>query len=215
MAKKLSLDEIKNLLIRWRALGDKKAFEKLVVGNSGLVGYFAKKYLGKGLSFEELVSAGNLSLINAINMFDYINRDIQGFSGYIGVSIENGMLGELRRYNKHSHVMSLSEPIGTSKDGDEMTLEDILATDDDELLDNVVSSIKNDIVREALLSLTTKEQKIILMRYGLDDKYKKTQAEIAELFGCSKQTIAKQEQKALVKMRHPRNTRKLKDFIEE
>ena len=53
------------------------------------------------------------------------------------------------------------------------------------------------------------------MRYGLDDKYKKTQAEIAELFGCSKQTIAKQEQKALVKMRHPRNTRKLKDFIEE
>ena len=148
-------------------------------------------------------------------MFDYINRDIHGFSGYIGVSIENGMLGELRRYNKHSHVMSLSEPIGTSKDGDEMTLEDILATDDDELIDNVVSSIKNDIVREALLSLTTKEQKIILMRYGLDDKYKKTQAEIAELFGCSKQTIAKQEQKALVKMRHPRNTRKLKDFIEE
>ena len=215
MANIISLDETKRLLISWRETGNKKDFEKLVISNSGLVGYFAKKYLGQGLSFEELVSAGNLGLINAINMFDYINRDMQGFSSYIGVSIENGMLAELRKYRKHSHVMSLSEPIGTSKDGDEITLEDILATDDEELLDNIISEIKNDIVREALLALTTREQKIILMRYGLDDKSKKTQAEIAELFGCSKQTIANQEHKALVKMRHPRNTRKLKDFIEE
>ena len=215
MANVLSLDETKELLKIWREEKDAKAYEKLVVSNRGLVGYIAKKYLGNGLSFEELVSAGNLGLINAINIFDYVERDIKGFSSYIGIAIENTILLELRRYNKHSHVMSLSEPIGTSKDGDEMTLEDILATDDDELLDNVVSSIKNDIVREALLTLTTREQKIILMRYGLDEKYKKTQGEIAEILGCSKQTIAKQEQKALMKMRHPRNTRKLKDFIEE
>ena len=215
MANVLSLDETKELLRKWREEKNPKAYEKLVVGNRGLVGYIAKKYLGKGLSFEELVSAGNLGLINAINIFDYQERDIRGFSTYIGIAIENTILGELRRYNKHSHVMSLYEPIGTSKDGDELTLEDILATDDNELLDNVISGIKNDIVREALLALTRREQQIILMRYGLDDKCKKTQDEIAEILGCSKQTVSKQEHKALVKMRHPRNTRKLKDFIEE
>ena len=215
MAKVLSLDETKELLKRWREEKNIKTYVKLVVGNSGLVSYIAKKYLGKGLSFEELVSAGNLGLINAINMFDYQERDIKGFSTYIGISIENAMLGELRKYNKHSHVMSIYEPIGTNKDGEDITLEDILATDDDELLDKVISEIKSDIIKEALRSLTTREQKIILMRYGLDDKYKKTQGEIAKILGCSKQTIATQEQKALVKMRHPRNTKKLKDFIEE
>ena len=197
MAKTLSLDETKKLLISWREEGDKKAFEKLVVGNSGLVGYFAKKYLGKGLSFEELVSAG-LSIMMAMMMV-------------FALCLSScGSKAEEPAGDKQNPVMDY---IGNYVCDRANIM--ILATDDDELLDNVVSSIKNDIVREALLSLTTKEQKIILMRYGLDDKYKKTQAEIAELFGCSKQTIAKQEQKALVKMRHPRNTRKLKDFIEE
>ena len=75
--------------------------------------------------------------------------------------------------------------------------------------------MKIDIVREALQCLTSREQQIIFLRYGLDEVHKKTQDEVAEIFGCSKATIAKQEQKALVKMRHPRNTRKLKDFIED
>ena len=215
VARRLSLDETKNCLRAWRELADEEALEVLTICNGGLVGYFAKKYLGKGLTFEELQSAGNEGLINAINKFDYNERAIEGFSSYISIAIENQMKMELRRYNKHSHVLSFDQPIGQNKDGDEMRIEDLVGTDAEQLIEDVISEMKIDIVREALQCLTSREQQIILLRYGLDEVHKKTQDEVAEIFGCSKATIAKQEQKALVKMRHPRNTRKLKDFIED
>ena len=215
MARRLSLDEIKNLLRAWRELADKEALEILMICNGGLVVFCAKKYLGKGLTFEELQSAGNEGLINAINKFDYNERPIEGFASYISIAIENQMKMELRKYNKHSHVLSFEHPIGRNKDGAEMKIEDLVGTDAEQLIEDVISEMKIDIVREALQCLTSREQQIIFLRYGLDEAHKKTQDEVAEIFGCSKTTIAKQEQKALIKMRHPRNTKKLKDFIDE
>lgn len=215
MAKILSLDETKKCLIAWREFSDKDAIEVLMVCNGGLVGFFSKKYLGKGLTFDELKSAGNEGLLRAINKFDYKERKIEKFSSYISVAIENQIRIELKKYNKHSHVLSFDQPIGQNKDGDEMTIEDLIRTDADQLIEDVISEMKIDIVREALQCLTSREQQIILLRYGLDDTHKKTQAEIAEMLDCSKSVIAEQEQKALIKMRHPRNTKKLKDFIEE
>ena len=215
MARRLTLEETKKCLKAWRELGDKDALTLLTVCNSSLVGFFVKKYIGKGLTFEELVSAGNEGLIRAINKFDYRERAIEAFSTYISLAIENQMKRELKKYNKHSRVESLEQPIGYNKDGDEMKIEDMIGTDGEELIQNVISEMKIDIVREALQSLTSREQQIILMRYGLDEAHKKTQEEVAEIFGCSKKTIIRQEQRALAKMRHPRNTRKLKDFIEE
>lgn len=215
MVRRLSLDETKNCLRAWREFEDKEALEVLTVCNGGLVGFFAKKYLGKGLTFEELESAGNEGLINAINKFNYKEKAIEGFSAYISIAIENQIRMELRRYNKHSHVLSLEQPIGQNKDGDELKIEDLIGTDAEQLIDDVISEMKIGIVREALKCLTSRERQIILLRYGLDEVHRKTLDEVAEIFGCSRVTIAKQEQKALVKMRHPRNTRKLKDFIDE
>ena len=140
---------------------------------------------------------------------------MEGFSTYVGVAIENSIRYELRKYNKHSHVLSFEQPLGHNKNGDELTIEDIVGTDSEELLENVISEMKIDIVKEALKSLTSKEQQIIMLRYGLDEKHRKSQKEVAEMFDCSQSIIARQEKKALVKMRHPRNTRKLKDFIED
>lgn len=215
MARLLTLDETEKYLKLYREFADEDALTLLVTCNGGLVGFFAKKYLGKGLTFDELVSAGNEGLIKAINKFDYEEREIQGFSTYISVAIENAMKYELRKYNKHSHVLSFEQPLGQNKDGDELTIEDIVGTDAEELIEDVISEMKIDIVREALKSLTSREQQIILLRYGLDDAHRKTQEEVAQMLGCAQSSIAKQEQKALVKMRHPRNTRKLKGFIEE
>ncbi len=215
MTRRLSLDETKKCLRAWRELADKEALEVLIICNGGLVGFFAKKYLGKGLTFEELQSAGNEGLLNAINKFDYNEKAIEGFSSYISTAIENQMKRELKKYNKHSHVLSFDQPIGQNKDGDEMKIEDLIGTDAEQLIEDVISEMKIDIVREALQCLTSREQQIILLRYGLDEVHQKTQDELAEIFGCSQATIARLEQKALVKMRHPRNTRKLKDFIEE
>lgn len=215
MARRLDLNETKKCLIAWREYGDEEAVKNLIICNGGLVGFFAKKYLGKGLTFDELRSAGNLGLLNAINRFNYGERAIEGFVNYISVAIDNQMKQELKKYNKHSHVLSFEQPIGQNKDGDEMKIEDLIGTDADQLIEDVISEMKIEIVREALQCLTSRERQIILLRYGLDEVHKKTQDEVAEIFGCSKATIAKQEQRALVKMRHPRNTRKLKDFIED
>ncbi len=214
MARRLSLEETKNYLKAWREFSDKEALEILMTCNGGLVGFFSKKYLGKGLTFEELNSAGNYGLLNAINKFNYKEITIEKFSAYISVAIENSIKAELKKYNKHSHVLSFDQPIVQNKDGDEMKIEDLVGTDAEQLIDDVISEMKIDIVREALQCLTSREQQIILLRYGLDEAHKKTQDEVAEIFGCSKKTILRQEQKALVKMRHPRNTIKLKDFID-
>ena len=215
MIRKLSLEETKKCLRAWREFSDKEALEVLMVCNGGLVVFFVKKYLGKGLTFDELKSAGDEGLLMAINKFDYKEREIEKFSSYISVAIENQIRIELKKYNKHSHVLSFDQPIGQNKDGDEMTIEDLIGTDANQLIEDVISEMKIDIVRDALQCLTSRERQIILLRYGLDDTHKKTQDEIAEIFGCSKSLIAKQEKKALIKMRHPRNTKKLKDFIEE
>ena len=215
MARLLTLEETGKYLKLYREFADEDALTLLVTCNSGLVRFFAKRYLGKGLTYDELVSAGNEGLIKAINKFDYEERDIQGFSTYISVAIENAMKYELRKYHKHSHVLSFEQPLGQNKDGDELTIEDIVGTDAEELMEDVISEMKIDIVREALKSLTSREQQIIFLRYGLDDVHRKTQEEVAQMLGCSQTSIAKQEQKALIKMRHPRNTRKLKDFIDD
>lgn len=215
MSRLLTLDETEKYLKLYREFANEDALTLLVTCNSGLVRFFAKIYLGKGLTYDELVSAGNEGLIKAINKFDYEERDIQGFSTYISVAIENAMKYELRKYHKHSHVLSFEQPLGQNKDGDELTIEDIVGTDAEELMEDVISEMKIDIVREALKSLTSREQQIIFLRYGLDDVHRKTQEEVAQMLGCSQTSIAKQEQKALIKMRHPRNTRKLKDFIDD
>lgn len=213
MARSLTLDETKKYLIAFRELKDKDALMLLTVCNSGLIGYFAKRFLGKGLSYDELVSAGNEALIRAINKFDYLSNDIGMFSSYVAISIENQMKQELRKYNKHSHVLSFEQPIYYSKDGDEITIEDLIATDGEELLENMIADIKIDIVKEVLKCLNIREKQIILLRYGFYNNQRKTQQEIAQIFGCSKQAISKQEQKALLKMRHNKNIEDLKDFI--
>ena len=71
MAKRLTLEETKQYLIAWRENFDEDALALLVMSKRGLVGYIAKKYLGNGLTFDELKSAGDLGLINAINKFNY------------------------------------------------------------------------------------------------------------------------------------------------
>lgn len=211
---KLTLDETKNYLVAWREHNDKSALESLIISNTGLIIFFVRKYLVKGLSFEELKSAANLGLLNAINKFNYKERAIEGFSTYISISIENAIKTDLIKYNKHKDVISFDQPISHSKDGDELKIEDILGTYSEQLIEDIISEMKIDIVKEALSCLTSRERQIILLRYGLDETHKKTQEEVAKLFGCSKSTILKQEQRAILKMRHPRNTKKLKDFIE-
>lgn len=214
MDNRLTLEETEKYLIEWRDYHDERALEKLIKNNEGLLKYIARRYLNKGLTYDELVSAGTEGLLKAINMFDYIDKSVSSFSSYAGTAIENEMRFELKKYKKHNHVLSLEQPIGQNNDGDELTLEDIIESDDEELIEDIISNMKNEIVRDALNCLTSREKQIILLRYGLDDEHSKTQEEVAQIFNCSQTMIVKQEQKALIKMRHPKNTKKIKDFID-
>lgn len=214
MYEKLTEEETKQYLVAWRKFKDKKSRDILISNNIRLVTFIAKKYLGKGLSYDEILSAGSLGLMNAINKFDYEDYPLNTFSTYISTAIENQIKRDLNSCNKHNHVLSFEEPLGTSKDGDEMTLGQTLGTDIDELTENVDVNLKKDILIKSLKCLTTREKEIILLRYGLNGKDGKTLEEIAEIFNCSRQTILNQERKALIKMHHPRNTRKLKDFVD-
>lgn len=212
MPKTLNDEQTLNCLKLWRENNDEKALTLLVVSNIGLVKCISSKYTNSVVSFDDLVSAGTESLIRAIYVFDYHNYSIQTFSTYISKAIERGVLKELKNYNKHSHVLSFDEPISYDKHGDELKLEEIIGTEPEKLLNDILKEMKTEVVRDALKCLTTRERQIILLRYGLDEQNKKSLREIGELLGISGQFVSQIEQKALIKMRHPRNTRKLKDF---
>lgn len=215
MGRKLSLDETDKYLKLWTESRDENALLQLVNRNGGLITHFVKKNLKDGLTFDDLFSAGKEGLIKAIKNYNYAEYGVKPFSTYISFYIEGYIKKEKKMFDKHSHVLSFEQPIGHNKDGDEMHIEDLVGTDADQLIEDVISEMKIDAVRESLQCLTSREQQIILLRYGLGEVYNKTQEEVAELFNCAQPTIARQEQKALVKMRHPRNTKKLKDFIDE
>lgn len=215
MAKTLSLEETLRYLKLWKESRAENALLQLVNGNGGLITLFVKRHLKDGLSFDDLYSAGKEGLIKAIEKFNYNEYGIQAFSTYISFYIEGYIKREKSKFNKHSHVLSFDQPIGQNKDGDEMRIEDLVGTDAEQLMDDVISNMKIDIVKDALQCLTSREKQIILLRYGLDEAHRKTQEEVAQMFNSSQPQIARIEQKALVKMRHPKNTRKLKDFVDE
>lgn len=214
-ARILTNDEIKILLERWRYNNDKDALSELVICNMRLVYAIAKKYVVEYplIDADDLHSNGKLGLIRAINKIS-MSENIEYFYPYVSCAIKNSMNEVVRSYNKHKHVMSFNEPMYQSKDGDEINLEDLLGCDVDELINQVISKIKIDIVREALQCLSSKERQIILLRYGMAEEERLTQQEIANILGYSKNWVFRHEQKALIKMRHPRNTLKLKDYIE-
>ena len=213
MDRRLNLDETQKCLKAWRELRDNDALTLLTVCNMGLVKFLAHKYLGKGLTFDELVSAGYEGLIRAINKFDYQESHIQAFSTYISVVIENAIRAELKQYNKHSHILSFEQPLGKNQDGEELIVGDIVGSDEDEMEESVFAKVETGVVFEVLKSLTTRERQILLLRYGFGGIPSKTQAEIAQIFGCSRAAVAMHEKKALIKLRQPRNAKKLKDFL--
>lgn len=211
MENTLSEEEYKYLLKEWKKNQNRKAYEKLVNGSIIIVAHYAKKHLGKGLSYDELLSAGNLGLISGINNYDY-EADIN-FINYIENVIENSILEEINKNNQFQTI-SLNEPIGTNNDGDIITVSDTIIFEDDELLDMIIKKIKSEIVTEVLKQLSPEEKLIILLRYGEVDENRKTNEEIADILGLEIPEVMEHENKALVKMKKSTKAKALKQYIE-
>lgn len=179
--------------------GDNEARNKLVEHNLRLVAHIIKKYYSSRSDQDDLVSIGTIGLIKAINTFD-INKNIK-LSSYASRCIENEILMYFRNLKKSSHDISLDEPIDTDKDGNPLTLIDVLSTDDN-IFDSLNNKLNAGKLNEYIDSeLNDREKQVIIMRYGLDGNKPITQREVASFLGVSRSYISRIETKALKTLR--------------
>lgn len=178
--------------------GDKEAKDILIKHNLRLVAHVAKKYANYGDN-DELISVGSIGLIKAVSTYNQGKGT--GLATYASRCIENEILMMLRASKKHKNNVSLSEPIGVDKEGNELTVIDMIADDKD-----VIDDVERDILMERLVEMTKvcldkREYDIIKHRYGLDGNGALTQREVANMFGISRSYISRIEKKALEKIR--------------
>ena len=179
--------------------GDINARNILVEHNLRLVAHIIKKYYANNNSQDDLVSIGTIGLIKAINTFD-ISKNIK-LSSYASRCIENEILMYFRNNKKSSQDISLNDTIDTDKDGNPLTLMDIMAVDDN-LLDNIDVKMNVDKLCAYMDEvLTEREKKIIIYRYGLFGKDILTQRELAKSLNISRSYISRIEKKALEKLK--------------
>lgn len=196
--KPLSHKEEQNYLIK-ASQGDIEARNVLVEHNLRLVAHIIKKYYSTQSEQDDLVSIGTIGLIKAINTFD-INKNIK-LSSYASRCIENEILMHFRNLKKCQQDISLNETIDTDKDGNPLTLIDVLSVDD-----NILDTINNKLNKSKLSSyieseLDDREKQVIILRYGLNDKKPLTQREVADILNVSRSYISRIETKALKTLR--------------
>ena len=196
--KPLSAKEEREYLIKANS-GDIEARNKLVEHNLRLVAHIIKKYYSSRNDQDDLVSIGTIGLIKAINTFD-INKNIK-LSSYASRCIENEILMYFRNLKKTSQDISLNEAIDMDKDGNPLSLFDVLSTDDN-ILDNINKKLNLKKIYEYIDSeLDPREKQVIILRYGLNGEEPITQREVADILGVSRSYISRIETKALKNLR--------------
>ena len=200
--KALSREEEKKYLALARS-GDAQAKEILIKHNMRLVAHVVKKYTGAAET-DDLLSVGSIGLIKAINTF----QDGKGtqLATYTARCIENEILMLLRSGKKHKNNVSLTDPVGTDKDGNELTLIDLLSEKEDSVFSQVEKSIQREkFVARLKTFLSEREFDILSMRYGLVDGVALPQREVAKTLGISRSYISRIEKRAIEKARENLN----------
>ncbi|MHB8169977.1 MAG: RNA polymerase sporulation sigma factor SigK [Thermincolia bacterium] len=196
-------DEVKYLELLEQ--GDENARSILAERNLRLVAHIVKKFDSTGEDNDDLISIGTIGLIKAINTYD--RHKGTRLATYAARCIENEILMHLRSIKKNRGEVSLYDPIGVDKEGNEITLIDVLGTDADVVAELVENYFEQKRLLDKLLKLTKREKKVLEFRFGLFNGLRKTQREIAKSLGISRSYVSRIEKRAISKL--------IKDFKSE
>lgn len=180
--------------------GDFEARNELIERNMRLVAHVAKKYQSPEDEMEDLISIGTIGLIKAVETYkeDYGSR----LATYAARCIDNELLMHFRAKKKTSKEVSLYEPIGTDKEGNQIQLLDVVVSEDEDVVELLEQDRKvrrlNEIIPQ---TLSGRELFIIINRYGLYGKKTMTQREIARKLGISRSYVSRIEKRAIEKLR--------------
>ena len=179
---------------------DKSAREQLILHNMRLVAHVTKKYSVNEDESEELISIGTVGLIKAVSSFiaDYGSR----FATYAIRCIENEILMYYRSKKKTKSDVSLFEPIGTDKEGNQIQLMDVIENDDIDVSNNILKNESIDKLNKYIKEvLSEREYYILVQRYGLLGHEEMTQRQIAKILGISRSHVSRIEKRALDKLK--------------
>ena len=196
----LPLDnEEERILLEELSNGNESAKEKLIEHNLRLVVYIAKKFENTGLDLEDLISIGAIGLIKAVQTYNY-DKQIK-LATYASRCVENEILMQLRKTSKTKGEISFEEPLNFDQDGNELLLSDILFTEEDSVSKGLDQSVEKQLLWDSIKKLGSREQEIMMLRFGLGGREEKTQKEVADLLGISQSYISRIEKKILDRLK--------------
>ena len=196
--KPLSARRERECLEKIRA-GDPDAKNELIEHNLRLVVHIIKKYYSNMKDQDDLISIGTIGLIKAAATFDYEKGT--RFATYASRCIENEILMYFRNRKKSAQDVYISDPIDTDKDGNALTLQDIMA-DDTCIFDDIELRLRAEQLHRCIeQSLAGREREIVVMRYGLNGKRPLPQREVASRLEISRSYVSRIEKKALEELR--------------
>jgi len=198
--KQLKADEEASAIARMTR-GDREARDILILHNMRLVAHIVKKYQNTGYDSDDLISYGTLGLIKAVDTF---RPDCGTAIGtYAARCIENEIRMVLRATRKQRNETSLQEPIGSDKEGNEITINDVLGTAPDLVEESVATHIEaRNVLHVIREQLPQRERDVMEMRYGLGHGKAKPQREIAQKLGISRSYVSRIEKRAVGMIHH-------------
>ena len=180
------------------AQGDKGAREKLIEHNLRLVAHIVKKYQNQSDDKEDLISIGTIGLIKAIDSFSPDKGT--KLATYAARCIDNEILMLFRSTKKMRNDVSLYDPNGFDKEGNEIRLIDVVRDEEKDLNDVIIQELAIEKIEKNLNALTERERDIIIRRFGLGNHEEETQQEIAKSYGISRSYVSRIEKRALMKL---------------
>ena len=180
--------------------GDEEARNKLIEHNLRLVVFIAKKFENCRETLEDLVSIGSIGLIKGINTYK-VDKNIR-LATYASRCISNEILMFIRKNKKRNKDISLEDALTYDGEGNELHLEDIVGTSEDLVQKEYEKMVDIDCLKKFIETLSERDKKIMIMRYGLNKGEEYTQKEVASMLGISQSYISRIEKKVIKKLKN-------------